>query len=737
MSLSNLLFAIGWIFSALSTIYAILLTSLGEEWVKHPIIEKLVSTPINTFIVLVFFIIISTLSFILSNHIENVEDKKKIEIIRPELVNSISDLSIQPDINMLSEKLERKGIKKEKFLKMLENGTPTDQGLKLLFEKKYDEAIEKFKEATKESNEEDYGFNWLNIGNAYFFNGDFEDASNAYQKATESNPNLKAAWHNWGASLLKQRFFDKAIEKFQHVEKLDHSDYVNLTTWGCTLLEQGKFEDSIQKFEQAIKLNPKACKTYYNWGLALGRMKKYKESAEKYQDAVDICPKYSSAWSNLGWCFEKLGEYEKSIDKYQKSLDIRPNHAKTLSNMGWSLVKLNRYPEALGHFEKASKYDMSLDDNWYRWGWTLSELKKHDDAIEKYRNAVIANPENIAAWINMCEELSNYISLESADKTFKEASEKIPYSSILWLNWGNLLLRKGDIEEAIKKYEKASNLNPDFSPIWSNMSFALVLIGKPEEALSKIEKAISLDPNNVEALMNYGYLLESLGKKEDAIRSFEKAKHLGGEISSNADQEGVIQVELKSLTLDDEGLEKLTTKVKKDIKGDVFKGAQPKVKNEKQQKETFTYRPYITFAPKKNNEGNYLTVEKQNNIAKILIELELKNTGNVAAKNIRFPDEVNIQTKMDVQRIEKLTPILTLVPDDSVVLGVSMIINYKNEEGLISDLALMNSSEFNGYHFGCTIIYENENGAGKYALSVLYIIKKNRVMVLKINDLNF
>jgi tetratricopeptide (TPR) repeat protein len=738
MSPSGILFALGWIFTFLTGVFSVLLTAISQKWIKNSILTEFASDPSGTMIVTIFLGFLAAVSFILSHFLGTAEEKRIFENLKTEIIEEFSDISTPLDKNKVEKIIEVKGIKLENFLKLLSKGTVSDQGLKLLYENDYDGAIKKFKEATQ-GNGKDFGINWLNIGNAYFFTGEYNKASDAYENSTKSNPHLKAAWHNWGAALSKQGLYDRAIEKFQHVEKMDSLDDSNLVNWGATLGDQGKFDDAIQKFKQALNLNPESCKTFYNWGLVLGKMSKYDEAFKKYQSAVDLCPGYGAAWSNMGWCLEKQNDYKGAIEIYDKALEIRPEHARTWSNLGWSFVKLERYDKATNSFEKAISYDGSLDDTLCKWGWVLSELGRIDEAIEKYWHAVGINPNNEGAWINLCSLISFHKTSEVADKAYAEAVKNIPNSALLWLNWGTSMVLRADIKGSIEKFRIASEYNPSFAPIWSNWSLALTAIGKPEEALEKIEIAVKIEPNNAGNLINYGKILRSLGREEEALQKFEKAKQLGGKILESKDGEDAIHLFLRTLPVDADDLKSYSPK-EKEISAieehltDAQMGTQKVEKNSERQL-TQIKRPYISLEPIRNEEGIYWTVEKNKNIANIIIDFELKNSGSVSANNITFPNSINVRSKMNVQAVHKLTPIITLIPDDSVKLRFSMQIDFENPDDILTEINHMNSNKFLGYTFGFNLAYENElDATKKYVLSVLYIIKKDYVMVLKLED---
>jgi hypothetical protein len=149
-------------------------------------------------------------------------------------------------------------------------------------------------------------------------------------------------------------------------------------------------------------------------------------------------------------------------------------------------------------------------------------------------------------------------------------------------------------------------------------------------------------------------------------------------------------------------------------------------------------RPYLTLSPVKYDDGTYYKITEKDQKLIIELSLELKNSGNVAAKNVTFPNAINIKTKMTLNGIYKITPIMSLSPEDSIKFSIAMHIDFNDQNDLPLTIEKLNSSEYKGIEMGCTVTYENEmNETNKYACDVQYRIKKDRAIILKLNERQF
>ena len=95
-------------------------------------------------------------------------------------------------------------------------------------------------------------------------------------------------------------------------------------------------------------------------------------------------------------------------------------------------------------------------------------------------------------------------------------------------------------------------------------------------------------------------------------------------------------------------------------------------------------RPQINLNPKRFKNGWFWKVTQHENTVLISLQYEIKNVGNVAAKNITFPDQLAIGTKTRLQKdaevvFRKLDNV-TLGPGDDFVITFDILLQYENEK---------------------------------------------------------
>lgn len=177
------------------------------------------------------------------------------------------------------------------------------EGESYLEEGRYDEAIEKFKEASKINPR--YALAYFQLGIAYSYKGYYNEANTAWDKAIKLDPEL-----NSKVSDLKK--MNQQLQSMTPEEKRSYQKW---------------FKD-----EKAKELLPaeererlKKAKKYYNDGLlALGDAElngikeKYDEAITNFKKALELKPDYEEAYLGLGDAYYAQKLYPQAVEVYRR-----------------------------------------------------------------------------------------------------------------------------------------------------------------------------------------------------------------------------------------------------------------------------------------------------------------------------------------------------------------------------------------------------------------------------------
>ena len=198
---------------------------------------------------------------------------------------------------------------------------PFLEGMKLLENKKYEEALDLFEKML------DLGENpeiYYNIGYIKTVKGDYAAAIEAFRKATKLD-----------------RYFAKAYEAMGRAYKA-----------------MGRAEESTQSMKKAADIYMGSRKEKQAEGIL-------NEILEQNPDTINV-------YNTLGVLYRKRGDYKAALEQYEKALKIHPDQPKVYYNVGRLHVDLKDLEQAKLSFEKA----LALDPD-------FKEAREAMDAIEQ------------------------------------------------------------------------------------------------------------------------------------------------------------------------------------------------------------------------------------------------------------------------------------------------------------------------------------------------------------------
>jgi len=100
---------------------------------------------------------------------------------------------------------------------------------------------------------------WINLGNLYFDNGNYQKAIAAYTKSLELNPNNADVLTDLGIMYRRSGQPKKAVESFDKAAKVDPKNETALFNKGIVLMHDlNDLDGAIQAWQELVKRNPAA-----------------------------------------------------------------------------------------------------------------------------------------------------------------------------------------------------------------------------------------------------------------------------------------------------------------------------------------------------------------------------------------------------------------------------------------------------------------------------------------------
>jgi len=190
---------------------------------------------------------------------------------------------------------------------------------------------------------------WVNKGDELYENGHYEEATQAFDKALQIDPNNAEAWEMRGNTLVCLDQQDVAIKSYEMAIKIvdkmieENSNDAELWWFKADSLDTlGRKEAAIQAYNKVIELNSSKAKGAWirKSEIFLAQPKKYNESLQSFDKAVELMPNdaariVESVWEENGssifitvWGDEDqlikitLGRHNESTGDYDRTLEI-------------------------------------------------------------------------------------------------------------------------------------------------------------------------------------------------------------------------------------------------------------------------------------------------------------------------------------------------------------------------------------------------------------------------------
>jgi tetratricopeptide (TPR) repeat protein len=125
-------------------------------------------------------------------------------------------------------------------------------------------------------------------------------------------------WINKSNALNYQGKYDEAILACDRAIKINPQNADARTAKGTALFGQGKYDEAIAAYDEAIRLDPKFAKAWNNMGVTLLFQKKYGEAIKAFDETIRLNPNDAEARNNKGSALADQGKYDESIQAYSR-----------------------------------------------------------------------------------------------------------------------------------------------------------------------------------------------------------------------------------------------------------------------------------------------------------------------------------------------------------------------------------------------------------------------------------
>jgi tetratricopeptide (TPR) repeat protein len=366
---------------------------------------------------------------------------------------------------------------------------------------------------------------YVNRGNAYARQGDFDRAVADFSEALKLRPGDASLYRKRGLAHARQLGAEEAIADYTEALRLEPHNPETYANRGLAYAQKLDYDRAIADYTEALHLRPRDEVLYYNRGNAHYCKAEYDRAIADYTQAVRLDPHHAWAFGNRGKAYALKGDLAKAVADFTRVLQLEANNLRALWDRGQAYADLQQYDRAVADFTAALR--LEANPNLYTdRGLAQANLGDLDAAVADFTEALRLDPDHAAARTYRGNAHFDRGELEEALADLGEAVRLNPASAAAHYNRANVLARLGRHDEAVAGYTEALRLEPGHVSALFNRGNAHAERGDPDAAIADYTAALALQPDDAAALTNRGNAYSSLGELEKALADYDESVRL-------------------------------------------------------------------------------------------------------------------------------------------------------------------------------------------------------------------
>lgn len=198
---------------------------------------------------------------------------------------------------------------------------------------------------------------YLNLGNAYFELGRFEDAGQYYLRAVDLDPSLNRAGYNLARAYIEQSRPNEAVPILEELLAEDPDNRLVIEALGYAHYALGNAEDALNQYDRLVRLSVVDPRVLFNAGYIHQEFGNDRRAFDLYSIAAQITPEDADLQRALARTSFAIEEYDTGLaaaEAYRNLLGTGPEVADALEALGDLYREYRYYDRALEAYEAAA-----------------------------------------------------------------------------------------------------------------------------------------------------------------------------------------------------------------------------------------------------------------------------------------------------------------------------------------------------------------------------------------------
>lgn len=323
---------------------------------------------------------------------------------------------------------------------------------------------------------------YMEAGNIYLRQGDFEKALYQFEEASKIEPNNYVPYIGLARAYGYMKDYPRSAEYMLKA--------MNVDTTGNALKEmQNEYE-----FFWAVLYN--AGVGFRNNDDAAEKFETY----EKYLKTAESIKDTFRNYDNLVLLYIAVGDEKKMLESYEKSVENYPENLAIMFNVAKYYIDAKKYENAKSYLEEARKLDEKNPSIAYYLGYMNYTMGKNDAALKEFKNL---------------ETIYNGL-----DEAGKKSNEAIYQDALALI--GSIYKLQKKYSDSADYYKKAYEMNQDDMNALYDLGMAYYLAQKYNESIETIN--LYMEKTGDESSNLYLILSDCYNKKKNTEKALEYYK---------------------------------------------------------------------------------------------------------------------------------------------------------------------------------------------------------------------
>lgn len=387
---------------------------------------------------------------------------------------------------------------------------------------------------------------WINYGNKLWRLRRYQEAYEAFTRATEIEPQSFEAWYGRGLALVGDKDnvsdenWQKSIEDFTRAKDIDPKSDIAWRQIGDSYWYSGEYQQALAAFQEAIALNPDDF-ILYNWMaqayLELGR---YSEALDAVNQSIALLEERGVELAENYWrraiTRSYLKDYTGAIADVDKAIEINPDLAILYRSRANFRSEQDNYDteKVLADYNQSIQLSPNEPTAYAHRGAFYAQIGKREEFKQDFDKAISLDPVNARIYSQRGDAYYSLRETQQAYADYTEAIRLAPEEAYeYYASRGNARRRNGDFEGAIQDYTEALKFRSNYVIAYRGRGYAYAQLGDATKAFQDLDKVVELTPEDSWIYTWRGDAYFALGDKEAGKKEYETAISKSSELAPN------------------------------------------------------------------------------------------------------------------------------------------------------------------------------------------------------------